>query len=616
MKLAVITTKESDLSRLLEQYAKVTVFSFENVPALDTFDAVALLGGTNAASVSMPIDLRLQIEKAMKEGKPIFAEWLSSIGYCFPVSSKGTVSDRMLYLGEQTNALKKGDLLDDRANSRMIFGGFPEGARPIMCCGGHIVKHDHTDEIFDVKAEDWTVWMYNDSTMVSNIRLCNFATARFAPATRWNTLISMIIKHLTGKDTTVNPTPVVSLDNPAAPAMETFRRGMEWFDAAGLYVDEGKSGVYEGLAHNINPEGVQSFAPAIRNDCSGEVGGACLFDWLLNKNEQSYARFKNIQQFCFEKMTEHADGRFKGMMRWTTNNYGVCYGDDVARTLLGTLLCMQLTDDRQYLPTVCEALDFLISTTGTDGLRVSRTDAETLSDERIKQLRSSPSNFPCAHHNGYYMAVLLMAYGLCGKKAYLDTAVKGLESLMAVFPDTIREHSETQELCRLILPLACLYEITGDARHKEWMYTVTNRLLSHRHEKGGFAEYDTGYKAHRSRTSGTESSLLADNGDPIADLLYSLNWLPLAFAYAYKVTKDDKFKVLWQEIAAFMTNVQMRSADKLLNGCWCRGIDLDRREAYGMPHDVGWGACAVESGWTVAEILMGLGFGILLGLEE
>ena len=31
-----------------------------------------------------------------------------------------------------------------------------------------------------------------------------------------------------------------------------------------------------------------------------------------------------------------------------------------------------------------------------------------------------------------------------------------------------------------------------------------------------------------------------------------------------------------------------------------------------MPHDVGWGPCCIESGWTVGEILMGLGFGIAL----
>jgi hypothetical protein len=29
-------------------------------------------------------------------------------------------------------------------------------------------------------------------------------------------------------------------------------------------------------------------------------------------------------------------------------------------------------------------------------------------------------------------------------------------------------------------------------------------------------------------------------------------------------------------------------------------------EVYGVPHDIGWGPCSVESGWTVGEILTGM----------
>jgi uncharacterized protein YyaL (SSP411 family) len=284
--------------------------------------------------------------------------------------------------------------------------------------------------------------------------------------------------------------------------------------------------------------------------------------------------------------------------------------------MLGTLLSMQLTDDRRYLDEICSALDYLLLTTGTDGLRKSRTDAIWTPPARMAQMRGEPANFPCAHHNGYYMAVLLMTYRLTGKKAYLDTAVRGMETLMAAYPNTIREHSETQELCRLVLPLACLYEATGDEKHKEQLYMVVDQLEQFRYPTGGYREHDTGYRAARSRTSGTESSLLADNGDPVTDLLYSANWLPVAYAYAWRVTGDDRFARLWRELCDFFSEVQMVSDDAALNGCWCRGIDLSRREPYGMPHDVGWGPCSVESGWTVAEILMGLGLGMAYGLDR
>ena len=163
-------------------------------------------------------------------------------------------------------------------------------------------------------------------------------------------------------------------------------------------------------------------------------------------------------------------------------------------------------------------------------------------------------------------------------------------------------------MCFLMLPLAVLTEITGEG--KDWLYTVADRLEEHRHPSGGYCEYDTGYKAERSRTSGTESSLLADNGDPVADLLYTTNWLPLGFAYAWRATGDEVFHERWRRLADFLASAQIVSGDPATDGAWARGVDMGRMEIYGMPHDIGWGPASIESGWTVAEILMGLALGM------
>ena len=42
-----------------------------------------------------------------------------------------------------------------------------------------------------------------------------------------------------------------------------------------------------------------------------------------------------------------------------------------------------------------------------------------------------------------------------------------------------------------------------------------------------------------------------------------------------------------------------------LDGAWCRAFDMDLKEAYAAPHDVGWAAYACETGWTVSEIFNG-----------
>jgi len=138
------------------------------------------------------------------------------------------------------------------------------------------------------------------------------------------------------------------------------------------------------------------------------------------------------------------------------------------------------------------------------------------------------------------------------------------------------------------------------------LYRVTQDLQKHRHASGGYYEWDTGYTAVCSRESRGECSILTENGDPVADMLYSTNWLPIAFAYAYHVTNDPWFSDLWRDVTAFCIRSQIISEDTLTNGSWCRAFDMDLGEAYGCPHDAGWAAYASESGWTNAEILMGM----------
>lgn len=616
MKIAVITRAESDLLDALKQNAEVTVFSPAAATDLDSYDAVAILGGTQEEPLTLPIDTRLAVENARAQGKRVFAEWCTSIGSAYYLDDNipSCVFGRMVWL-TQDGPMPAGALLDARDNRFLRYLIFHDDAVPCLGFGGHITKHDCLEKAPDCDKMNWTLWYHDPGTLVCALRLCHFVRARFAPAERWNRLVAFIITHLTGCEATVKTVPPVCTDNPVLPPHKTFAAGLRWFDGANILLKNGEDGAIEGLRHNIRPDGSQLIFETVRNDCSGEVGGAYFFDWLLHKDKGSLQRFRNLQKFCFEKM-QIKEGLHRGMMRWTTVAWTTCYQDDVARAILGTLLQMQLTGDRQYLPEVCAALDYLLQTTGTDGLRISRTDIPNITPERIHELRETPADFPCAHHNGSYMAVLLMTYRLTGRQEYFDTACRGLKTLMRAFPDTIREHSETQELCRLILPLAVLYEITGSEQHRTWLYTVCDALEAFRHESGGYLEYDTGYRAARSRTSGTESSLLADNGDPVTDLLYSTNWLPLAFAVAYKVTNDPVFKERWQSLATFLSRTQMRSADPLLDGCWCRGMDVARMEAYGMPHDVGWGPCSVESGWTVGEILMGLGYGMYLHMDE
>lgn len=169
----------------------------------------------------------------------------------------------------------------------------------------------------------------------------------------------------------------------------------------------------------------------------------------------------------------------------------------------------------------------------------------------LAELRAQAGGSPSAHYNGYYLAALLLAYKVLGDERYRDTAVRGLETIMAHFPNTAREHSETQELCRLILPLSYLYWVTGEEKHRTWLYAVTRSLLEKQHSSGAFIEWDTGYNACCAGAKDGESSVLRANGDPVADMLYSMNWLPFSLMQAYFITHDDMFLTSGGGCAAF-----------------------------------------------------------------
>lgn len=329
---------------------------------------------------------------------------------------------------------------------------------------------------------------------------------------------------------------------------------------------------------------------------------------MTTGNEESLRIFENIEDFIFRYM-QIKDGIHRGMMRWSETAWMTCYQDDAARAILPTLICQNFTGEgSRHFADAVEACEYMVNTTGPNGLRVMRTDCANLTEDRMKHLRENNIGTTSAHYNAYYHAALILCYRAGGPEKFLHVAEAGLRSILSVYPDNTRETSETEEMCRLIFPLAALYEVTKNKEHLAWLMRVTEDLQKVHHPSGGYMEWDTGYRANCSRREAGECALLASNGDPVVDLLYSANWLPLGFSYAYMATGDEMFREKWNEIAGFMVSCQIHSGEPSLNGSWTRAFDVDRWEIYGVPHDVGWAPCCVESGWTVAEILLGLQF--------
>ena len=617
-RILILSRQASDLSDLiLANCPGAALYDpFGEVPVED-FDALCVLNGNEDRPLVLPAPLRVRIEAARAAGKPVFTEFVASIGCTYlGIDIPATMTHhRTVYLegGLDCVGMHTGDVLDGHYNSCCQYAFIPEDAKPVLFYHPYVSAHDHI-EMDEETLRKGIMALYRDgNTVVCAMRLCNFRRARLSPVGEWETIITEIVRHLAGEKIEVAfKRPVCAFAKGSkvssyADVQETVARGLAWYENAGILLDGGAGGFKEGLSHHILAQnGRQLRAELVRNDCTGESAGAYMMDAVLTGSGKSRAVYEAASDFCFHYL-QVKDGPHKGMMRWSEMAWGVCYQDDVARAVIPGLLEANYAGGTAHFDDIVDGLEYLVKTTGPDGLRVPRTDVPNFTEESWMELASN-KGYPAAHYNAFYSAALLLAYRAGGPAHFLEVAEKGLSAIMALYPNTVRETSETEENCRLVLPLAVLYQVTGKEEHKTWLYRVVEELQKVRHESGAYREWDTGYQAKCSRRENGECALLAENGDPVSDLLYSVNWLPLGFAYGYLATGDEMFKKLWQDVAGFMVSCQIRSEDPTLDGAWARAFDLKRWEINGVPHDIGWAPCCVESGWTVGEILMGLQF--------
>ena len=590
---------------------------------IEEAEAIAILAPQIGEPLLLNPQERMIVETAIRSGKRVFCEYCLSVGDVYSDSPVSSRRHRLLAMPEAAGiaGLKPGDILDDWDGTWLPpWFAFGTPLLVYAAVGGHA----HTScapEPESIPVRQWALWFDQPrNLLVATFRLSSAHTARYGPGASWQALTQWLISWLLGQPIELHwpPAPVwhtsPSYGDDAGrrtSAGQAVDRAIEWYYRSGMLLENGCRGVLEGFGTEVGSDGRQPVRRCIRADCVGETALAFLAHYRLRSEKSSLQVARNLARFRAEYLQVHEAGPLQGMGRWSNAGWGVCYQDDVARAIIPSMLLAAAEGTTELMESSTAALDFLVRTTGTDGTRVPRTDAWQLTETEIRRLRETPAVFPSAHYNGHYWAALLLAYQLTGRHDFLGVAQRGLSYIMSSYPDTIREMSETEENCRLVLPLAWLALSTGAEEARKWLEAVRQFLEKVRHPMGAFLEWDTGYKARRYQAAGAlfgveEFSLLGRNGDPVVDLLYSNNWLATGLGYAWLATADPAFLKLWQGLVDFLCAAQIRSHQPWLDGAWARAFDPERHEVFGSSADVGWGPWAIETGWTVANIAAGL----------
>jgi hypothetical protein len=499
----------------------------------------------------------------------------------------------------------------------------------------------------------------HNGVLVATTKLSQFVTARYAPSGAWEPIWKSILGRLVAPHAApplswtpaVRPSYTAAGALPAGAERAAFQRGVAAFSNARLFVHpswkelvlrrgvendsvgpapqadwpqgDGADGMLEGFSSTIFPDGSQPVRWNVRADCVGEASFPLALASVLDGRADYSQVAANLIDHIYTHSTlvqgPRADPKSAafGLIGWSFPQYeGVYYGDDNARSILGTIgAAAALHTDRWDEP-VLRALLANLRTTGRNGFRGYRLDHKPLEERGWRSYWDSDRIHYAPHYEAYLWACHLWAYHKTRYQPFLERATKAIRMTMAAYPGEWKwTNGIQQERARMLLPLAWLVRIEDTAEHREWLRRIASEILRVQDASGAIREElgDAGKGAYGPPRSNeeygkSEATLMQQNGDPLADMLYTSNFAFLGLHKAAAATGEPLYIDASRKLAEFFVRIQVRSeSHPELDGWWYRAFEFKRWEYWASNADAGWGAWSTESGWTQAWITAVLG---------
>lgn len=163
----------------------------------------------------------------------------------------------------------------------------------------------------------------------------------------------------------------------------------------------------------------------------------------------------------------------------------------------------------------------------------------------------------------------------------------------------------------MILPLAWLVRVDDTPQHREWLDFMINEVLKFQQPSGAIQEElgtndmgQAGATVSNDDYGKFEASLIARNGDPASDMLYTSNFAFFALNEAAKVTNNPAHIEAVNNLADFLVRIQVKSQNHIdIDGAWFRGFDYKRWDYWGSNADEEWGVWCTLTGWIQSWIV-------------
>jgi hypothetical protein len=497
------------------------------------------------------------------------------------------------------------------------------------------------------------VFKQDGNLWISTSKLSDFARLRFMPESKWKVFWEGMLSDLTGSKVEFKSWPSLIAPAyaregklPASARVQAVRKGIEWFFNGHFLIHpswkeswlmhyqgdglmpvgpelpadaengDGTLGVLEGHCSAIYKDGRQAYRYWIRDDIQGESAMAFALAGELLDNQE----YKNIA----ERLSDYSFKEFRdgprddpqsptyGLLGWAYTHKWVYYGDDNARSILGTILTSRVLGTDKWDQKIAEAIDANYLTTGKNGFRGARLHEQDIQKNGLEYYRNRDIINPHPHYESWIWACYLWQYANTGDRKYLDLAEKGISLTMAAYPDEWHwTNGIQQEKGRMILPLAWLYRVSPTEEHLAWLKLVASDIARNQVECGAIREElgDPSKGQYGSQRSNEEygrgeAPLIFRNGDPVADMLYTCNFAVFGLNEAACATGDPEIRKTADSLAEFLIRIQARSDEyKSVDGAWFRAFNYRNWDYWASNADAGWGAQSTLTGWIQSWII-------------
>jgi len=506
----------------------------------------------------------------------------------------------------------------------------------------------------DVKTHPLLFEHPRQKILVSTTKLSQFVTARYATKDAMQAVWGMVLGWLQpGAEAprlewtpTVHPT--YTRSEPLGPeaTRQAIRRGIDWHTKARMLIDaswqkkydeyrrqgivnprnpvgpaperawaagDGRYGVLEGVSSRIHQDGSQPVRWWLRSDSNGETALAFALRAKLDGDTRSRRVAANLLDWVYFNSGLYCNDPAKtdfGLVRWASDS-GSLYGDNDIKIILSCMGTAALLQSDRWDEVL---LQNILGNYRTSGIFGFREDA--LNDGQLRKLGwqhywHGRTIHYAPHYQAWIWASYLWLYDKTGYEPLLERTRDAIRLMMEAYPERWNwTNGIQQERGRMLLVLAWLIRVDDRPAHRRWLARIAADMLRCQDACGAIREElgPPGHGSFRPPRSNAEygtneASLIQENGDPVADMLYTCNFAFLGLHEAHAATGQKRYRVMADRLAEFLVRIQVRSdVHPELDGGWFRAFDYNRWDYWGSNADHGWGAWSIEVGWTQAWI--------------